>query len=120
VPRAYVCACGVISRDRLCPACARERAARSAYYKTDHWRGISRECKERDGGRCVACNSDHQVTAHHVEPRDNSTGSPAPTPLDRVGNLVTLCSSCHSTLEAERRDGLDDTDLIRLTRTLTY
>lgn len=118
--RGYVCACGRVSRQRFCSECAAARAARSAYYQTDHWRRLSRQCKQRDGGRCVACGSDHQVTAHHVEPRDNTTGSPAPTVLDRIGNLVTLCSRCHSTLEADRRELRDDTDLIRLTRALTY
>ena len=95
-------------------------AAKNArsFYRTDVWRRLSRACKLRDGGRCVACGSTDRVVAHHIEPRDNTISTA--TALDRIGNLVTLCFSHHSTLEADRRIGRDDTDLIRLTRVLAY
>jgi hypothetical protein len=45
---------------------------------------------ERDGHRCVRCQSPDDLHVHHVEPW--APGQPDPHAL---GNLVTLCASCH-------------------------
>ena len=56
------------------------------------WEKRRSEVIARDGGRCVLCHSAEQLTVHHIRAytisRDN-----------RPSNLVTLCESCHNTIE---------------------
>lgn len=125
MPRGYVCTCGVASRTPLCPNCSAERAERQAaadaergaFYRSPFWLRLAAAVRERDGRRCIACR-EQASTVHHIEARDNAIAEP--TTLDHEGNLVTLCASCHSTLEADRRAKHDAHGLISLTRLLAY
>lgn len=48
-----------------------------------------RQVLQRDGFRCVRCGSDYDVAVHHRRKRSLWRD-------DRLDNLETLCSSCHS------------------------
>lgn len=51
---------------------------------------------ERDGWRCVLCNSVRRLEVHHVKSlKDGGT--------HELGNLQTLCRACHFLVEAARR-----------------
>lgn len=76
----------------------RDRNQRSPYV-TREWRRLSQAVTARDG-RCQvpSCGSTSRLVAHHLENRRE--GGP-----DAMDNLVTLCASCHSRYEADRRAG---------------
>jgi hypothetical protein len=46
--------------------------------------------KARDGGKCVRCGSSHRIQVHHIIPWSADQEDP-----HRLGNLETLCHSCH-------------------------
>lgn len=49
---------------------------------------IAPRVKERDGNKCIVCNSTNRLTAHHTVIRKD--------PLDCYFNeLITVCMSCH-------------------------
>lgn len=63
------------------------------YYRTEHWRNISKERKSRDGWRCVVCAAVDKLQVHH-------------NCYDRLGHedlfdLVTLCERCHKIYHVE-------------------
>lgn len=64
-------------------------------YVTPAWRRISKAVTTSDGA-CTECGSTYRLQAHHDIPR--AEGGP-----DTRHNLVTLCGSCHSRLEAQHR-----------------
>lgn len=78
-----------------------ERVRMSAW----EWRERRKECYERDNWTCcdcgVHCSSQgkNKIQAHHVIPRRHG-GS------DELGNLVTLCISCHHKREWRYRNAL--------------
>lgn len=55
------------------------------------WRRIRAGVLNRDGRRCRYCGTRERLTVHHVTPRPQGTHDPR--------NLVTLCASCHDTVE---------------------
>jgi 5-methylcytosine-specific restriction endonuclease McrA len=48
-----------------------------------------------DGGKCVVCNSAHNLHGHHIN------GNPAD---NRVENLATLCKRCHYVYHGAERE----------------
>ena len=82
--------CGRITTGSRCPPCRR-----ASPYQQPAWRQVSMFVTRRDGA-CVQCGSPHYLNAHHVIPR--AEGGP-----DTPENLVSLCASCHSRLEAEQQ-----------------
>ncbi len=55
----------------------------------ENWKIIIVEIKNRDGNKCVQCDSTNKLEVHHI------------LPLSRGGtnskrNLITLCEGCHS------------------------
>lgn len=53
---------------------------------------------ERDGRKCQRCGSTHRLHVHHIRkwnPEDPST--------HELGNLVTLCASCHRKVHARKQ-----------------
>ena len=58
------------------------------------WKAISDFIKKRDKRACKACGLRFNLTVHHIIPRKEG-GSNDPT------NLITLCTSCHDTVEIE-------------------
>src|SRR4051812_39820826 len=62
------------------------------YLKSNHWKSLSRACRERDGHQCVWCGSTETLDVHHIT-------------YERFGNerpedLVTICRDCHKTRHA--------------------
>lgn len=57
---------------------------------------------ERDGGRCVRCNSVHRLTIHH---RVNRGMGGAREPwVNQPPNLLLVCTTCNSWFEDYPRD----------------
>jgi HNH endonuclease len=53
---------------------------------------LKKDVKDRDGWRCVVCESDTDLHVHHKIPR--RLGG-----INHQHNLVTLCASCHKAIE---------------------
>jgi len=69
---------------------------------TDEWRAVREDVLDRDGHACRFCgttNEEHReehgrgLHAHHIIP--DGDGGP-----DSMRNLITVCQSCHRTLES--------------------
>jgi 5-methylcytosine-specific restriction endonuclease McrA len=52
------------------------------------YRELHRKVLERDGWRCQACGSMHNLQVHHLRFRSQSGD-------DAEQNLITLCDECH-------------------------
>ncbi|SFP35252.1 HNH endonuclease [Tranquillimonas alkanivorans] len=62
----------------------------AAVYRDKRWPALRMAAKRRDGWRCVQCGSRHRLEVDHVLPvREN------PGLAFDLGNLQTLCGSCH-------------------------
>jgi endogenous inhibitor of DNA gyrase (YacG/DUF329 family) len=60
------------------------------------WRNIRDKVIDRDGGRCIVCNSNTNLHVHHIIPvrifdRENDA--------HYMQNAVTVCASCHRDIE---------------------
>jgi 5-methylcytosine-specific restriction endonuclease McrA len=64
------------------------------------WRQVRRAVLERDGGRCCSCGTKEDLEVHHEIPLSTFDN---PERANQMTNLVTLCSSCHSEVEASRK-----------------
>lgn len=62
----------------------------AAFLETDYWRQIARKVKERDGKRCVVCNSAKDLAAHHRTYQHHGEEHLF------LGDLTTLCEKCHT------------------------
>lgn len=67
------------------------------YLESDEWKVKREERLEKDGHRCVCCNSSDNLNVHHIT-------------YDRLKNesiydLITLCRDCHEKLHKIQRDG---------------
>ncbi|MCW2957158.1 MAG: hypothetical protein JWO69_2027 [Thermoleophilia bacterium] len=60
---------------------------------------------ERDGHRCIWCESSCDLQAHHRRPR--GAGGSRRTDTNSPANLVTLCAESHREVESNRREALD-------------
>lgn len=58
------------------------------YLRSDHWKALRSAALERDGGKCVVCESTDRLQVHHAKYR----GLPEAT---EIGDLETLCRECH-------------------------
>ncbi len=79
----------------------------TAYLRTPHWKRMREEVLSRDGHRCTNCGSGDELRVHHktYERRGH----------EQLGDLVTLCETCHATYHESGREGLTDhMDLIHL------
>ena len=62
-----------------------------AVVKTKRWKRLRLQVIERDGWQCVKCGNRQRLEVDHIEPvRD------APELSFVIGNLQTLCCSCHA------------------------
>ena len=67
----------------------------SEYLKSDHWKETRLTILDRDGERCVICNSKDRLEVHHRT-------------YERLGeelpdDLCTLCHDCHDTFHVHRQ-----------------
>lgn len=60
------------------------------FLETAYWKQIARAVKERDGRRCVVCNSSKQLAAHHRTYAHHGEEHLF------LGDLTTLCEACHT------------------------
>lgn len=60
----------------------------SEYLASDHWKAKSKATIERDGHKCLLCNSKKRLEAHHLT-YDNIGNEP-------LTDLATWCHKCHS------------------------
>ncbi len=60
------------------------------------WERAKVAAKERDGYRCAKCGSDYLLNVHHIVPWEPGQVDP-----HALGNLVTLCASCHHKLHPQ-------------------
>jgi hypothetical protein len=60
---------------------------------------LRKEVRERDNHECRFCESDDNLHTHHIVPR-SADGS------DDLENLITVCASCHKTIENTQGDAL--------------
>lgn len=78
------------------------RGGKTAPY-VGEWRTRRREALDRDGYRCVLCESTDRIQVHHIVPYRYSKSHD-------LNNLVCLCRSCHSKEELKvnksSREGL--------------
>ena len=85
-----------------------ETKTKGKKFRGENWNEMRNKCYERDNSTCRKCGSKQRLAAHHIIPyiksKDNS-----------LTNLITLCNSCHTTMENKfRRFGVTRyvTDLI--------
>lgn len=60
------------------------------FLETDYWKWVAKTVKDRDGRRCVVCNSPFHIAAHHRSYKNHG--------LEHLflGDLTTLCETCHT------------------------
>lgn len=60
--------------------------------QTAEWEEIRKSILDRDGHKCAKCGSTEQLTVHHIIPWARSRD-------DTPANLISLCRSCHWSIE---------------------
>lgn len=63
----------------------------------ENWSQIRQEALEKDGFKCGNCGSTDLLDVHHIVPLSAGGSS-------ELGNLKTLCRSCHSKIHPHMRD----------------
>lgn len=87
-------ACGYIIGVQIRKENAPERSYHDySFYRSREWADLRATVLERDGYRCMACGEVQRLHVHHIHRRIDSMD-------DSLGNLITLCGSCHSRVEA--------------------
>jgi hypothetical protein len=65
---------------------------------TEEWYLFSKEIKKRDKWKCVECESDKNLQAHHIIYRKGF--KPWESPMDEV---ITLCKICHEKVHEKNK-----------------
>jgi len=60
---------------------------------------LRQKVRERDNHECRFCESENNLHTHHIVPR-SADGS------DDLDNLITVCASCHNTVESTQGKAL--------------
>lgn len=73
-----------------------------------NWSKQRKKCLERDDRRCRVCGKTEddmgrEPAVHHIKPRIEFAESEWMT-YNALSNLITLCHSCHGTLEGKYAD----------------
>lgn len=66
------------------------KLAYTEYLKTEYWGEVRQLVKDRDGHRCVLCNSGQSLEIHH------RTYANLKIEKEHLGDVHTLCSKCHA------------------------
>jgi hypothetical protein len=61
------------------------------YYKSEAWINLKESRKRMDGYRCQKCGATTDLQVHHIRSRSRQGA-------DTIGNLQTLCETCHADL----------------------
>lgn len=72
------------------------------YYQAREWFAICERVKERDGFRCVLCNSDKNLVVHHRTYKNFGN--------ENLEDLVTLCLGCHKIFHDNRSNWTNYSD----------
>jgi DEAD/DEAH box helicase domain-containing protein len=67
------------------------------------WTRLREQVRARDGYRCQACGTPEQDRAHDVHHKIPFRTFPSPEQANQMGNLITLCPTCHRLVEASVR-----------------
>jgi predicted nucleic acid-binding Zn ribbon protein len=70
---------------------------------------IKDQVRERDGWKCFICDKDTELHVHHILERESGG-------KNELGNLVTLCSGCHRTIESTIKYGAIDKAINKCTQ----
>jgi 5-methylcytosine-specific restriction endonuclease McrA len=71
--------------------------ATHGYYSTPHWKELRRQALRRDRWQCTIAGCRRQATiVDHIQTRPRQD---APSPLDRLDNLRSLCASCDAQMK---------------------
>jgi DEAD/DEAH box helicase domain-containing protein len=68
-----------------------------------NWQEQRRRVRERDGFRCQSCGVKENGVEHHVHHKTPFKQFPSYLHANQIGNLVTLCPSCHRQVETAVR-----------------
>lgn len=86
----------------------RETKEGKKFFRGKFWKKITKEIKERDGYRCVECNTRHKrLNIHHKKPwvdiliKNNFDLEKTEKETNKPSNLETLCPRCHKTKDKE-------------------
>lgn len=63
----------------------------ASIYRTERWKAVRKQAKDRDGWKCVKCGSRRRLEVDHIKPIRH-----APELAFALCNLQTLCGSCHA------------------------
>lgn len=66
----------------------------------DEWNKIAERIRKRDKWTCQLCGKDHSIDVHHIIPRSCFPNGDADNSDD---NLITVCYSCHASVESKTR-----------------
>lgn len=70
------------------------KSSYQAHLASPYWKSVRKLVKERDGHRCVLCNTPEDLTVHH------RTYKHVGQEMDNLGDLTTLCRPCHEMFHA--------------------
>ena len=70
------------------------KSAYQAHLASPYWKSVRKLVKQRDGNRCRICNIDEELTVHH------RTYKHVGGEMEHLGDLTTLCRSCHELFHA--------------------
>jgi 5-methylcytosine-specific restriction endonuclease McrA len=72
------------------------KSAYQVHLASPYWKAVRNLVKERDGHRCVLCNTPEDLTVHH------RTYKHVGREMDNLGDLTTLCRPCHEAHHATK------------------
>lgn len=99
--------CGKLSRATRCENCAptiqtarnkRHNQQKNPHYATTAWQKAREQAIKAAHGMCELCGTTSSLTVHHLNHIADGTA-------DNLENLMVLCDSHHSQLEAEYQRG---------------
>lgn len=94
-----------------------ERTAWKVRYKTSQWKKSRTKALVRDNYICQRCNTvyckgNREITVHHITPikmfKDCDNSVIKETVIDKLDNLISLCTKCHGTIEKTGLDFIPD------------
>lgn len=90
-----------------------ERANHKKRYKTTYWKRVREKALARDKYTCQRCfrkynKGDRDITVHHITAitkfKNYETLIIRETVIDRLDNIISLCTKCHGTVEKTNLD----------------
>jgi len=75
------------------------------YHNKIRFNGVKELIINRDGNKCIICNSTKRITVHHIDGTGNHNAKKedAKKINNSLDNLLTMCGSCHTKLHHWQR-----------------